>query len=118
VKPPVKIDVLAQQIQRRNDAEWDAMFRRSMEDGAKALVKVERELKRTARTLTVCFDKDRPNGEVWAVRDGYYWHVASAVSIQVPMTTVYRGRKGRQPRAYLTGRGRVTWCGSRAVLTP
>ncbi len=78
----------------------------------------QKALRRSARTLTVCYEAGATDGRVWAVRDGRRWFTASHVSIQVPMTSVAHPSTARQPRAYFTGTGRVTWCGSRAVLTP
>lgn len=69
-------------------------------------------------TLTLCYEASRSDGRVWAVKVGRRWRLASHVRCEgVTLETVYKGLNARQPRAYLTGRGRVTWQGSQATVT-
>lgn len=71
------------------------------------------------RRLTLCFEADAPDGLVWALRVGRTWHRARAVWLEgVTLQTVYRGPRARQPRAYLTGFGRVHWRGHVAEVRP
>jgi hypothetical protein len=46
------------------------------------------------------------------------WHRAEFVDVHLPMTAVYRGPTGPQPRAYLMGTGYVAMYGAHAVLSP
>lgn len=55
----------------------------------------------------VCFDNHADDGLVWAVREGNRWHRAAAIDIRVPLTSVYRGPRAPQPRAYFRGRASV-----------
>lgn len=54
-------------------------------------------------TVTLCFDAHAPDGRVWAVRVGRTWHRVAHVDCAARLTTVYKGRHARQPRAYLHG---------------
>ena len=67
--------------------------------------------------LWVCFDNHADDGLVWAVREGNRWHRAAEIDIQVPMQSVYRGPRARQPRAYFRAQGRVIRHGQILVLT-
>jgi hypothetical protein len=54
----------------------------------------------------VCIDRlDKRDDWVWAVRWGNTWALARRVTIRVPVRTVFKGRRARQPRAYLAGIG-------------
>lgn len=73
----------------------------------------------TRRLITLCFEADAPDGLVWGLRIGRRWHRAAHLVIDgVTLETVYRGLDARQPRAYLTGRGRVWWSRDTAVIQP
>lgn len=67
--------------------------------------------------LWVCFDNHADDGLVWAVREGNQWHRAAHIDIRVPLTSVYRGPKARQPRAYFRTHGAVTRKGQTLILT-
>jgi hypothetical protein len=56
------------------------------------------------RRFTLCFDAHRADGRVWCVKLGRdRWRNAKTVRVSVPLTSVYKGRTARQPRAYFTG---------------
>ena len=58
------------------------------------------------RKFLLCVDRlDKDDQKVWAVRISNKWLTARAVNVCVPVTTIFRGRSARQPKAYLTG-----WC--------
>jgi hypothetical protein len=48
---------------------------------------------------------DAARGRVWAVQTGGKYLTAAQIDVRVPLATVFRGRRARQPRAYLRGRG-------------
>jgi hypothetical protein len=54
---------------------------------------------------------------VWCIRTGGKWLNARTIDVQVPTTTVFRGRSARQPKAYLEGVGVVTQRGDDLVIT-
>jgi hypothetical protein len=63
-----------------------------------------------ARPFLVCFEAHAKDDRVWAVRFGRKWHRTRSVSIGGGavlswVSSVYRGPKARQPRAYFAGRG-------------
>ena len=60
------------------------------------------------RPFILCYEATREDGIVWALRWGVKWFYAREVDIRVPVHTVFRGPKARQPRAYLRGHGRLT----------
>jgi len=64
-------------------------------------------LPRSERFLVCVNNLEDPAGRVWLVRARGKWLTARAVQIEVPVTTVFRGPKARQPKAYLQGVGRV-----------
>ena len=56
------------------------------------------------RKFILCIDRfDALGGRVWAVRRNRRWATARRVDVRVPVTTVFKGRFARQPKAYLTG---------------
>lgn len=55
--------------------------------------------------------------DVWAVRWGYTWFTGTHVRVMVPLTTVFKGLRARQPIAYLRGRGVVRQRGRRITVT-
>ena len=57
------------------------------------------------KPFVLCFEAHRKDGRVWAVRQGRVWRLTKMVEVQVPTSTVYRGAKARQPKAYLYGVG-------------
>ena len=69
-------------------------------------------------TLWLCFDAHARDGNVWAIREGNTWHRVASIDARVPLRTVYRGPKAKQPRAYLRGQGVVTMHRGTATLTP
>lgn len=48
-----------------------------------------------------------PKGRVWAISTQGRYLIATALDIQVPVETVFRGPAARQPKAYLKGKGVV-----------
>lgn len=59
----------------------------------------------------------RGQSDIWTIRQGGRNRLASAVQIQVPVQTVYRGDSASQPRAYLRGVGQVKQYGSVVEIT-
>lgn len=59
------------------------------------------------RPFVLCFEAHRPDGKVWAVRQGRVWRLAKTVDVFVPVMTCYRGPTARQPKAYVYGVGVV-----------
>lgn len=57
----------------------------------------------------------REDWKVWEVRQHGRSRFARAVHVMVPVSTVFRGRSAKQPKAYLEGRGRV-WRRADGVL--
>ena len=56
----------------------------------------------------LCFERTNArDGYVWSVKIGRRWIHARKVDVQVPVSTVWRGSKAEQPRAYLYGIGRL-----------
>lgn len=67
----------------------------------------------------VCYEATRADGRVWAVQAGRQpWVLTPHVSILAPSETVYRGPTAKQPRAYLTGNGRVFVYALSVVIRP
>lgn len=60
------------------------------------------------RPFILCYEATREDGIVWALRWGVKWFYARHVTLNVPVQTVFKGVKARQPRAFLRGRGRLT----------
>jgi hypothetical protein len=58
---------------------------------------------------------DDPHGRIWGVTLGDDYLIARTVDCQVPTETVYRGR-GRQPYAYLRGKGIVSKRGTHITI--
>ena len=59
-----------------------------------------------------------PGKDVWGIqygRDKYY--TAKEADIRIPLKTVFRGIKARQPKAYLRGKGVVTIAGGKVTIT-
>lgn len=54
------------------------------------------------------FRAKRNDAQTWTVRTGRRNRYARKVICHVPLTTVYRGDRAPQPRAYLRGHGIVT----------
>ncbi len=50
----------------------------------------------------LCFEAHRKDGKVWSIRHNGTWSHWARVVCEVPMLTVYKGPKAKQPRAYLT----------------
>jgi hypothetical protein len=62
-----------------------------------------------ARPFLLCVDRfDDREGRVWGVQVGNTWFKARHVYVEVPVHTVFKGPRSRQPKAYLRGIGRVT----------
>ena len=60
------------------------------------------------RICMLCYEATCSTGYVWTVKYGTNAEqTAKYVVVGIPMTTVFRGPKARQPRAYLRGRGYV-----------
>jgi hypothetical protein len=59
---------------------------------------------------------DAPYGRVWAVQTRRQYLTATRVECHVPTHTVFRGRAGRQPRAYLRGIGVVVQHGATITI--
>lgn len=56
------------------------------------------------RRFILCIDRfDAIGNRVWAVGTGDAWTVAKRVDVRVPVVTVFKGPKAKQPKAYLTG---------------
>jgi hypothetical protein len=75
----------------------------------------------TRKRFLVCIDRfDAPDGRVWAVADyvrrRLRWRTTRAVELRVPCTTRFRGRHATQPKAYLSGVGRIAWHVERTVI--
>ena len=61
-----------------------------------------------AKPFLICINYlTEPEGKVWAVAVGNRWHTCRRVICNVPIHTVFKGPKARQPKAYLRGTGRV-----------
>ncbi len=74
--------------------------------------------RRASRPFLLCFDNHATDGKVWAVRTKGVWRRFKTVRTNVPMATVYRGREARQPRAFLTGFGRLVSRAGHAEILP
>lgn len=53
---------------------------------------------------------------VWTLECKSKSYILTAVSIYVPLTTVFKGRDAKQPKAYLEGIGIIKIRGRRAVI--
>ena len=61
-----------------------------------------------AQPFLLCFERTNARqGYVWSVKIGRRWVHAREVTVHVPVVTVWKGSASRQPRAYLSGRGRI-----------
>lgn len=61
------------------------------------------------RVCVLCYEATCQTGLVWAVKWGRTpWRTAKYVQVDMPMTTVFRGPKAKQPKAYLRGVGFVS----------
>jgi hypothetical protein len=63
----------------------------------------------------LCFKQHSADGLVWWVRHRGKWKTARSVSVQCEVRTVYRGKTGRQPHAFLQCLGSVVVKGKDAL---
>lgn len=63
---------------------------------------------KTPRFFDLCFEAHRTDGNVVAVRVNGRWIVRPRVECDVPIRSVYKGAKAKQPRFYFRGYGYVS----------
>lgn len=56
------------------------------------------------RKFILCIDHfDALRSRIWALHVDGGWTCAKAADVRVPTKTVFKGRRAKQPKAYLTG---------------
>lgn len=73
------------------------------------------------KRFMVCVNRfDEPDGRIWAVADyvnrRLRWRTTRAIDLRARTETRFRGRAAAQPKAYLSGVGRVVWNVERTVI--
>lgn len=75
-------------------------------------------MKQSGAVLLCVEDLNRSDGKVWAVQVKGRWQFARTVWLNIPLVTVFKGAKARQPKAFLVGVGRVTKCSGGLRIDP
>lgn len=70
-----------------------------------------------ARFILHVDEFDATKGRIWMVKTRGLRINAHTVELHVLVTTVFKGKDARQPKAYLEGRGRVHVSGGRVIIT-